>query len=509
MEARSEIMFHVNLDEEEDENKNLIESSQQKHYDTFNPQETNDSPTQWAVLPNVTSILNSINHYLPSWQSIKYYLPSYKNFLFLSGSLISSLPLITYAFGFPTGTAPQHFSMDWFLELSIYYQVASIVNTILFIGIETLIRYDHLPTVLSRLLEIIKSSCTSLGDALSFISIAFFSITAAIAGGGLGYASYSWYPSFAPVSALLNSGIVLGYRIEFMASFYEYIKKKFAEDPQFQQVIIQLLEKLKADYAQEFDELFVDDEINDETAEKFLEVLFNRALQAEKKSESLFNTPSCGGQIKNYAGQGTDIVSAGVFGVAFGTFFAVNGYLGLEILCDLMTSECILDELPRIEQVLMAVIIGFSSGVLGFMTGIDLRKMVETSYEHIKKHPYDIVKLLAILTASSIQATTILVACNDIIDRGNVFRLADGLLGTLFAGTNSILIGGFCYKSLYQLFIHKAEHSLNTKNLASWLNQHELPHETIASLRQHGFFNQNEKVEDKLICSQDMRLANV
>lgn len=500
-----EKMVAINLedDTEAQEHSDLTETSP-LHYGTFDDDEDddeeteNDSPTRWALLSSLSSAWDSVKSYLPSWHAIKHYLPSYKSFLLTLTSMITSLPLLPFAFGFPTGTAPQFFSQEWFLELSTFYLTASILNTVLFLGIETVIRNDHFSVFMDNLAHIVKNSCKSLADMIAFVANAFFSATAAMAGVGLGYLSYETYPPLAIPSGFLNGGVVLAFRIEFMDSFFTYIKKKFNEDSQFQLVIMHLLERLKVEHSEDFAELFADEEITVESTASFLDAIFTRALEA-KESEVLFDTPTALDKVKECLGKGFDAAAATTFGSAFGTFFAVNGYLGLEILCELIASECPLNELDHTHQGMIAVIAGLSSGVLGFMTGLNLRSLAIETYHHLKKHPEDLPKFLALLLGSGVQASSIYVATKDILGRENVFGLGEGLLGTLFVAANTLLIGTFCYKSLFKLLLQREDKNLTVENVIHELASQPLPEETLSSLRQHSFFNPPSNHENESV----------
>lgn len=469
-------------------------------YGSFNEskENNNNSPTSWAIATNDQSTWDYIKSYIPSWHSIKYYLPSFNNFMVGFSAFMTSMPLLPFAFGFPTGTPPQDFSMDWFLALALFYQVTSVVNTITFLGLESFIRYEHFSGLLDKLVDIIKPAGQSLTGALCLLANAFFSITAAVAGAGLGYLSYLWYPPLAIPSAALNGGVVLAFRIEFMASFFDYIKSKFDEDTQFQLFLIEMLKRLKTEYKEEFDKLFTDEEINAESAARFLHTLFDHALETAHQSDGVFKIPTTSDKAKEWFAKGFDATSASVFGTAFGGFFAINGYLGIEILCELLSSACPLKEAPHIEQINIAVITGLSSAVLGFMTGLDLRRLVIATYEHIKKYPQDLPKLIGVLIGSGIPATTMYVAVSDILQRENVFGLSEGLLGTAFVAANTMLIATFCYKSLFNLFLKKEDTVLNTETVMNKLASDPLLPDVIAALKRHSFFSQDQKRDEEI-----------
>lgn len=491
--------------------ENTLAETIKKSYGTFNKAEgSTSSPTNWATLTDHPSTWDHIKFYIPSWHSIKYYLPSFNNFIIAFAAFTTSLPLLPFAFGFPTGTPPQEFSWDWFLILPLLYQVASIVNTVIFLGLETFIRYDHFAGLLNQLAGIIKSSGQSLTGALCLLANAFFSITAAAGGVGLGYLSYMWYPQLAIPSAVLNGGVVLAFRIEFMASFFDYIKSKFNEDTQFQLFILDVLKRLKTEYKEDFDTLFTNEEINTESAARFLTILFDYALETTHQIDGLFETPTTLDKTKDWLSNGLDAISASMFGTAFGGFFAINGYLGIEILCGLLSPECPLKELSHTEQIIIAIITGLSSAVLGFMTGLDLRSIVMATYEHMKKYPQDIAKLIAVLIGAGIPATTMYIAVSDILQRENVFGLSEGPLGTAFVATNTILIAAFCYKSLFNLFLKKEETVLNTETVINKLASEPLLPDVIAALKRHSFFTMNEKRnEEEIIVQPSLVLAAV
>lgn len=432
----------------------------------------NDTPSRWAMVCNI------------------------------SASIFTTLPLVPYAFGFPTATSPKNFNLSWFSELPLFYQLASLLSAGITFSIGILVRYHYMPIMLKNLKEILGKCFTTTSDFLRNNIVLFFSLAAATAAAGLGYDGFLWTAeTFAVLSAISNFLITGGFRIVFMPSLFKKIMNLFDKDYQFQCVLIELLKQLKEDYEEEFILTFHDQEINYDSVYHFMESIINKEqeFQSQLHPNSIFNQPTLTKKSLSILQKSVEVGTGTLVGISFFGFFAINGFRGLEIINNLLPISHSIKNLPAWCKLTLATLTGASSGAVGFITGQELLVLLKTIYSHIRKYPKDIPMLLGILLLCVGSATSLLGAARDTISEENVFYLKlHTLEGYLFLLGNTILSLGFDLNSLFKLLLKREELHLTKSSVIDWLNNNKLPKEMIDDLRRNSFFTYNEENNEEI-----------
>lgn len=458
-----------------------------------NTQDEDDSDEQVILLGNTDNPMDYVTFDIHDadtfttpysfWAQLLSYWPALITLLL---SLYASMPVLSLGLGFISNTSPVDFSWAWWSDLSTQTKILSVSNAFIAFTVATLTRYRYFPDVAKKLLTIFMNCCASLCSFINLQLILLLSLAAAIAAGALGYDSFIWGGELLAIAAALaNFMTVGGFRVTFVSSLFARIAKRFDEDYGFQQRCIEILSKLKKEYAQAFDSLFKGQELNEQTVRELLIKLHEKAqeMEANQAGDSLrlFKAPSRSRQFKYYASTVFDYTFATYLGSCFGDYFAKYGPHGIGIICQQFNPDCDVESWSSLSQIILAILTSLSSGVLGFLTGLDFRQFLAYTYQRIRENPRDILLLGGALICSGIAATPTFVAALAVATHSNYVAM----LAFVFA--NVLLDWMFNFRASVEILMRPT--LLATVNNGKlWLQKYELPKETVKELKKFSLF---------------------
>lgn len=496
----------------------LPEDLEKKNYSTFNDaNETTDDDTEipetyWAWAWKWTSYLPSPRTLL---EQIKNYLPTPKTIAYLLAATFSALPNIPYALGFPSGTQPRDFTLDWWFNLPLESQIMALSYAGITVTVGTLVRLQYLPTLVADIREICSKWCSGPRNFLKNNLNLFLSIAAGISAAGLGYDSFIWAGmTYAIFSAIANGSVIGGFRIVFNTSFFNKFLNLFNQDHAFKQLFINGFKQLKSERVEELNEFLEGKELNDSVIKKIVKKLIRmmgKAHESNNHFHSTFNIPSPFDRIIKYLKNTLDIGIGLYLGTTFFLFFAQNGYRGLEILCQLLITGCYMDALSQASKIAIATLAGFSSGILAFMTGTEFSNIISSIYRRIIEHPKEALMLLLITFCAGIAATAIISPAKYITESSNLFGIKDNSIGYTFIFGNGGLSVLFDVIGLWKIFLkarNNQSSSPQVKDVIHRLETDKHSTEITKGLQNYGLFKTLSNKKEALEIPKNIKHQN-
>lgn len=408
----------------------------------------------------------------------------------------TTLSTAIYSLGFPSKTQPATFSWKWWEHLDKPTKFYSVSSAIINFMIGVMVRLAYLPKIANTLKQEFQQSMQSGSQAAKNSVILFLGLIAALAGGALVYEGFiAMGPLVASINALANMLIIAGFRFVSLSLFFKNIIDYFNTDLQFQRDCIKQLKKLSSQHADELALLLQGKELNEETVNAFLVAFYDQACLAEINSQPTSYLSAISGKVIDWS-----------FGLSLGApyllFFSQKGLDGIKIIMSHLAPSATINALSTSAKMAISLIIGSSSGVLAFLSGHDMRELMIQLYDDCKTHPFDIIKILVLLPATTISALSLTSAVEAMTALPNIFAIHDNEFGTLFTVLLTLMAVCFDFKAVSEMYIldHPEDH-VKVKHIVGWLEKNNLSDDTIQALKQHAFFaniplEKQEKITD-------------
>lgn len=440
-----------------------------------------------AILPidNALTHLDEESFTLPATHCA--YLPAVKKALSQTakyGAAIgTSFSASIYSLGFPSHTSPDKISWRWWDNLSKMTKFLSLSNALINLIIGIMVRLAYFPKIIEAIKEEYHKTVESKSACTKNILILFLAIIAAIAGGALVYESFIASGALlAGLNALANMIIIAGFRFVSLSTLFAKIINLFDSDYQFQQQCVTHLKSMQINQSDEMAMLLNGKELNEETVREFLTVFYDRVSQSEVQL-------NMGSSKLEKIGKFFDTTLGFSLGIPYLLFFSQKGLDGIKIIASHVAPSASIDALSTALKMFIGLTIGSSSGVLAFLSGYDLRKLLQNLYEDFKNHPVDILKLLVLLPATTISALSLTSAAEAMTAIPNIFGIANNAYGTLFTALLTLMAVCFDFKAVAETAIlDHPEDTLKIKNIGDWLEINKLSKDNVAALRQHTLF---------------------
>lgn len=359
----------ISLDEEaQDENTSLLASAEVADYATFD--EPAKPSSYWDWLPNFSSVRTALTAWLPSPQVLL-------NSFF---STFTAIPYLPYTMQLYTGTHPDDFSVDWWLDLPVETQILASSMSVFTFAISVLVHYCYFPDTGKRLVEVL----TDWTDKKMVNSITIYlTVATMISAYGLGYDGMNQSGTvLAVLTGLINAGLYGAFRLTFVPSFIDRLKKG------------------------EFNKLWRE------------------------------------GLTTQTAGYLFDLLAGSALFVCYGLFNIQTGYRGMEIigkLCGYSTAA-----FKSWQKILLGASSGLSSGMFAFVMGHDMRNLFLSVYRYLADHHERLTINLLLLSGITISSALDIgpiasPAFNIANDPGNlIFISIDNVSGPLFIACASL-----------------------------------------------------------------------
>lgn len=423
-------------------------------------------------------------------------LPSSKDALLFIISIATSLPLSIYSFTYPMKISPEFLTKEkWELESTVK-QMQCVIFALTTIAVASTVLYQHIPTMLKRAQELLLSfrdifihfneaAPTFLKNCFVFV----LSFLAALASLALGYYGFLWGGLVLAIGAAgINFLMTLGFRLEYLPALIEKIHTIFDENSRFQMELISELKHLDSEFIEEFEfSLKIEmhgKPINDEVMRICLLKLYDKAENHPEIFRALNMQDTVVATLQKIA----DVVLGAYVGIATTIFYAQYGYDGFKILFQSMVD---LNNLPYAAQLIIGLMVATSSGVMGFMTALDITKTIQFTLEYIKQDPAKNSAKVALLTTGCvISATSLAGAINAMTSKPNLFNIVTD------SAASYLLLGGNCAFGVslntgaILPMISKYEGTHN--NAIHWLNKNKLSDQSIRALREHSVFKKQK-----------------
>lgn len=416
------------------------------------------------------------------WAKLLSYFPQMAT---IAASMYAAIPVFSLALGFVSNTAPKDFSKKWWDDLSASTKILSVADACITYTVAVLTRYRYFPDMAKKLVDIFANCLKSCCDFTNMQIILLLSLSAAIAAGALGYDAYVFAGEIAAIiSAFANFLTVAGFRVTFVSALIKRIRDRFDEDYGFKQCVIETLSQLKEMHVQEFDEWLNGKELNEETIRELLVSLHSLARDIESQegspSYSILSPFTPWQRFSQYCGVAFDYALGFYFSVCFGSMFAEYGTHGLDLICQSIEPDCSLDTLSAASQVLVAGFMSASSSILAFLTGFEFRAFLSFYYQRVKENPWDLVPSISTLVLSAIAASPTYIAALSVAPESEALMI-------LFVLGNVMLDWIFNFKAGCNVLI-KPTLLASVKNSVLWLEQNELPKNTVKELKKLSLF---------------------
>lgn len=456
----------------------------------------------------------------PTWSS---YLaagwPKAKLALLYIAGVATALPPAFYALILPLNIPPSEFSLELFSSMPAGIKALSIILAAVTLGIGTLMRVDYIPRMISKLKDLFSQYCTSVANFFSTNFILMMSGIAALATLALGYNAFDWHSvASAAASAAVSFLLTLGMRAISMAALKEKLGELFYGNHQFQKDIVEELKRIKPEHVAEFEKFLKSEvengrDLNEDLIRECLLNIYDKAYSPHSntiaiKTVEIFKPKSEFSKCDAFFNQAVNFSLGAFIGTSFLLFFSQNGYVGIEIILnttsEIINSDINLDIIPYGGQLAIALLTGASSGILGFLSGMEVTANIQDAKDLMHNNPGNKAKVISATIGSAISATSLAGAVKVMTDQPNLFNISTrSFSGILLIGGNWALATVFDLHAILDLI---SKNHPSHQQVISWLNKNKLSEKTISALKNHGYFkpvNNNNVSDGTKLLEQD------
>ncbi|MBX3709354.1 MAG: hypothetical protein KIT56_03785 [Gammaproteobacteria bacterium] len=425
--------------------------------------------------------------------------PSAKLALLYISSFTTTLPVAVYALTFPFNISPELLTWELFSSAPTGIKVFAIALTSACLGIGTLVRIDYFPKMAKKLKEIFSHYCPSVPDFFTNNFILIMSGIAAVSALALGYYGFIWAGQVtAMFSAGINFLLTLGFRVISVASLINDVRNLFDQNCQFQKAIVNELKRIKPEHVETFEnllkaEVVMGKQIDEAVVRQCLLKIYDKAsdidLEDNENSNTLviFNPPRQLDYIKRITHKIIDLGLGVLIGSTFFVFYAQNGFDGMKIIFQYPSKNINLDNWPYGAQMTIATLTGISSGILGFLAGMELSHTIILAADYMKNNALNAGKVILVGAGCGLSATSLASAAKVITDKANLFGITTkSVSGVVMIAGNWMLASSFDFSAVMSLLTKK---HATYHNMTYWLERNQLSSETLSALRKHSYFN--------------------
>lgn len=494
----------IDLDDKEASNDIIYEMDDIDETDIDGAQSNGCIPYAKTAIADACATCYDLSGYIYSK------LPSAKSVITGIASVLTTLPVSIYAFTFPMGIIPEALTWELWASQSLSMKMLVIAFTTVSLGTGTLMRYQHIPSMATRIKEIFTSYCPDVPSFLKNNAIVFMSVMAALSSLALGYYGFLWGGQSIAISvSIVNFLITFGFRIETLTELINKIRSVIDQDQKFQNELINELKMLKAHHVAIFDSLLLEEmqngnPLNEDIVRKCLLSLFDSARITNPYDPytptahiQLFNAPAAMDDIKFYLKKTIDLGLGTLTGGAALILFTQYGFDGFKILVQLVSGYDGMDDLPYAARLSLGLLASASSGVLGFMAGSSITGIANSALDYMQNSTANKIKVALITVCSGVSATSITSATNAMLEKPNLFDMTyHSAAGYYLIGGSWLFAASFDASGIFGL---ATKHHASTANAIQWLEKHKLSSQTISALNQHSYFSQHKHEKDALL----------
>jgi len=420
--------------------------------------------------------------------------------IFYPTSIVTALPSTMYAVMFPSGEKVSELSAAWWQSMSTSNKFFSAVTGFAALATNSLTNAKYLSDATYK----IKNDLVlCYSDPLTFFKTNLYLLLAASA--ALSAATLS-YDAFIELDLTLAICMALFQLLAYGArryagtsSFFERFYNTFNEDAQFQNELLEQLERIDTKHYPLIDQLLremKETEITENNAAILIQIIYNRALEIKKKNESeedfnfsLFKPITAQTWLTNNIANIFDFTMSATLAYSYYMLNGQKGYDGINIITKMISGKNQLDGLNDSSKQLIAFLPGIASSMQVAINGLDFRTIYFSVYKKIKERPILAINAMILIASSALAATAMATAAKGVISQNNLYNINEGTLyGSLFVTFN--WLGNFCIlgnASIQQAMLHE-EANISLNNLISYLKKRQLSKKNISLIKQHGFF---------------------
>lgn len=465
----------------------------EKNYGTYSSSDNKSTPTSWARIksyfgwPSFGSVVNGVT------------------------SAIFAIPYIYYTAQLYSGIQTKNLTLEKLLSLSLSDQVLIDFMIVFTYGISVFVHYKYFPETWEQLVNIFSEWKNKIfvNSTTSILTIA-----AMISAFGLGYdAMIAEGVLPAVLNALLNAGLFGAFRVVFVPSFIDRVKKIFDADDNFKTICADYLERFK--FPEHLNEYLRDKQLNKQMVKSVLLTL-DQEIKALGPDEML-NTLTLLNRVFHATGKSFDIALGASLFSAYFLFNTQTGYRGMEVICELLSDHCPLDALNHLYKSLIGLASGLSSGMFAFVLGFDLRKAFQATFDYLKTQPYVLLNatmFMAIVLSSWADIGFIVSpAYNMVVDPNNIIYISmDNISGPLFIAACALFSFQLDYAAMAALYFtktKKADVSPQVVDVIDWIQNNKESTKLMHKLNKVGLFRENKSTSLQVLQHEQRRLLRV
>lgn len=425
--------------------------------------------------------------------------------------MVTALPMTAYATAFPSGKEVSALGTVWWESMSTGNKVFSIVTSCSALTTNTLTTAKYLYDSVYTLKNDLVLCCTQPSIMLKTSLYLLLATSAGLAAATLSYEAFIEHgKTLAICMAAFQLTSYTARRYAGSASFFNRIIKRFNEDAQFQEDIIDELNRINPEHLDRIKQVLnenQDTEINEENILHFLERIYDQA-QELKHSENVVNLPffkpvTMQAQAANITGCIFDFTTSATLACFYYMLNGQKGYDGVNLITKMITGEFQLGGINSIAKQGIAFLPGLASSLQVAANGLDIRTTYYDVYQKIKECPILLSAALLLVSSSALAATAMVTASKGVTKHNNLFEIKqDSIYGTLFV--TFTWMGNFCTlnnMSFQQALLSSEDKTVSLPNLVQYLKKHNLSKENIGLIKKHRFFSH---AEQELILNADL-----
>jgi hypothetical protein len=421
-----------------------------------------------------------------------------------------SMPMATYSLVFTSRISPSVISKTWFVELATWEQVFAVINTIAYLGVNTLFFSHLLPTALTKLRAISRRTHDILSNSFAIL----LALSSALSFASLAFDGFSWAGTIvAGIAGLCNFIAFGGTRYVGALNVIKLVSNSFDKHNLFQQSIVHHLQYLKPEDKQELNEFlggkFIDESVVQEFIGHFCcryDLLSRRKSKQESRNE--------------FVGTCFDIILGGIMIYFVFLYFGQKGFDGINVFCKLLSKGATsLDDLTLSSKISIGSFPGASSALFMFFSAFSLRTQCLKLYKLFTHNAVRTGSItLAILVAVGLASTSVFNPAEAMVNTFNIFSVSgDSFTGKTLPIINCIGLGiaFFNFVTLqafpYQHKVSQVSDS-SVDDVITWLEKNKLSEVAVNSLRAQAFLGQSHsylQVEDELAGGSVVELHSI
>ncbi len=412
-------------------------------------------------------------------------------------ALLSTASAALYSLTFLSGKQPQDINSEWWYSMSDAIQFCSVMNACISITVNLLTSTKYLPLAGVKLKKNLTHTCESPSLFIKNNICLLVGLSVGLIYGTQSYNAFLWTNiSLSIISGITNFLSYSARRYNSIVDLIEKFKDLFNSDVRFQQECIKQLYHLKPEYVEEFNLLFHDKPINEESVNLFLTTLYDKATEAlhKKPVVSLFYEKTRTDLLRDVLHM-TARVGVGLFcAIAAIPIGIQNAYDGIQLLLPKNVSDNLTNANDAL-KVLIGVVPGLANGIFYFISGYECSESLEDMYDAIRENKKYLITSSMALVLNALTATGYYVIAQATVNESNILNIqAPTSLGNALPiiYATAVFITGVNNTDGLFAKVNPIVHRVG--DITEWLERHKLPSEKISVLRRHAFFSPKASV---------------